>query len=89
MSATAYDRVMRAETLLPTGKMSPWRRILSKYIQQFSAYGPGPSSKVKAIVLFGIWQVLAMDAGFGFSAGLGMLANFRRWVLFRDGGNWQ
>ena len=42
----------------------------------FSVYGPGPSSKVRAIVLFATVGVGAAGAGFGFSAGLGMLANF-------------
>ncbi len=41
--------------------MSPWRRIYPIY-QQFSVYGPGPSSKVKAIVLFATAGVGAMGA---------------------------
>ena len=66
----------RAETLLPIRKNVALASYLSNISNSFSVYGPGPSSKVKAIVLFATVGVGAMGAGFGFSVGLGMLANF-------------
>lgn len=72
------------------GKMSPWRRIYPIY-QQFFGVWSRSVVKVKAIVLFATAGVGAMGAGFGFSAGLGMLANFLAvgfYQIFRDGGNW-
>ena len=67
----------RAETLLPIRKNVALASYLSNISNSFSVYGPGPSSKVRAIVLFATVGVGAAGVGFGFSAGLGILASFR------------